>query len=220
MERYILLKEAAERLGVAYITLWKWARHGRFRVVRLPNGRLAIPVEEFEKLKPPEMRLVEKPRAVIYARVSSDKQARQGDLDRQVEALKKYAAEHGYQVVEVIRDIGSGLKTNRRGLKKLFRMVTQHRVDVVLVTYRDRLTRFGYEYLEYFFKQYGVEIVEAFKTEKEPLEELVEDFVEIIVSFAAHIYGRRSHMAKRLVETNLRFLREIGVPLPERFKPG
>ncbi len=220
MERYILLKEAAERLGVAYITLWKWARQGRFRVVRLPNGRLAIPLEEFEKLRPPEMRLVERPRAVIYARVSSNRQARQGDLDRQVEALKRYAVEHGLQVVEVIRDIGSGLKTSRRGLRKLLRMVVQRRVDVVLVTYRDRLTRFGYEYLEFFFKQYGVEIVEAFKKEKEPLEELIEDFVEIIVSFAARIYGRRSHRAKKLVETNLRFLGETGVPLPERFKPG
>ncbi len=215
-----MLKEAAERLGVAYITLWKWAKQGRFKVVRLPNGRLAIPLEEFEKLRPPEMRLVEKPRAVIYARVSSDKQAKQGDLDRQVEVLRKYAAERGYQVVEIIRDIGSGLKTNRRGLRKLLRMVTQRRVDVVLVTYRDRLTRFGFEYLEYFFRQCGVEIVEAFKTEKEPLEELVEDFVEIIVSFAARIYGRRSHRAKRLVEANLRFLRETGVSLPERFKPG
>jgi predicted site-specific integrase-resolvase len=218
VERYILLKDAAERLGVAYITLWKWAREGRFRVVRLPSGRLAIPVEEFEKLRPPEMRLVDKPRAIIYVRVSSDKQARQGDLDRQVEALKRYAAEHGYQVVEVIRDIGSGLKTNRRGLKKLLRMVVQRRVDVVLVTYRDRLTRFGYEYLEFFFRQYGVKIVEAFKTEKEPLEELIEDFVEIIASFAARIYGRRSHKVKRLVEANLRFLREKGVSLPERFK--
>jgi len=123
VERYILLKDAAERLSVAYITLWKWARQGRFRVVRLPNGRLAIPVEEFEKLMPREMKRAERPRAVIYARVSSDKQARQGDLDRQVEVLKRYAAEHGYQVVEVIRDIGSGLRTNRRGLRKLLRMV-------------------------------------------------------------------------------------------------
>jgi len=213
VERYILLKEAAERLGLAYITLWKWGRQGRFKVVRLPNGRLAIPVEEFEKLKPPEMRLVEKPRVVIYARASSDKQAKQGDLDRQVEVLKKYAAEHGYQVVDVIRDIGSGLKTNRRGLRKLLRMVTQRRVDIVLVTHRDRLTRFGYEYLEYFFRQYGVEIVEAFKTEKEPLEELIEDFVEIIVSFAARIYGRRSHKARKLVEANLRFLGETGVSI-------
>ena len=218
MERYILLKEAAERLGVAYITMWKWAREGRFKVVRLPNGRLAIPVEEFEKPKPPEMRVVEEPRAVIYARVSSDKQDRQGDLDRQVEVLRRYAAEHGYQVVEVIRDIGSGLKTNRKGLRKLLRMVTQRRVDVVLVTHRDRLTRFGFEYLEYFFRQYGVEIVEVFKAEKEPLEELVEDFVEIIVGFAGRIYGMRSHKAKKLVEANLRFLREACAPLPGRVK--
>jgi len=73
-------------------------------------------------------------------------------LDRQVELLKKYANEQGYIIVDIITNVGSGLKEERRGLKKLLRMVANGIVDVMLITYRDRLTRFGYKYLQFFIK--------------------------------------------------------------------
>ena len=202
-------------LGISYITLWRWIREGRISAVRGPSGRWLIPWSEIERLG----RRVEtssRVRAVIYARVSSRKQAEQGDLDRQVEVLRKYAGEQGYEVVAVIKDVGSGLKENRPGLKKLFRLVTERRVDVVLVTYRDRLTRFGFEYLCYFFEKYGVDIVEVMGEEEEPLEELIEDFLSIIVGFAGRIYGMRSHKVKRLAEQNKWFLEEtLGKRLDE-----
>ncbi len=81
-------------------------------------------------------------------------------------------------------------------------MITDGRVDVVLISYRDRLTRFGYKYLEFFFEKHGVRIEEVLHEEKEPLEELIEDFLSIIVSFAGKIYGKRSHKVKKLVEHN------------------
>jgi Predicted site-specific integrase-resolvase len=62
----------------------------------------------------------------------------------------------GHRVVDVLSDVASGLKTERKGLMKLFNQVVNRQVDVVVVTYRDRLTRFGFKYLEYFFKQYGL----------------------------------------------------------------
>ncbi len=71
-------------------------------------------------------------------------------------------------------------------------MVVDGRVDVVLITYRDRLTRFGYKYLQFFFEKHGVKIEEVFHEKKEALEELIEDFLAIIVSFAGKIYGKRS----------------------------
>ena len=87
-------------------------------------------------------------------------------------------------------------------------MVANGKVDVVLITYRDRLTRFGYKYLQFFFEKHSVRIKEVLHEEKEPLEELVEDFLSIIVSFAGKIYGKRSHKVKKLVEHNKRFLQE------------
>jgi len=61
-------------------------------------------------------------------------------------------------VVEVLKDIASGLNTQRKGLLKLFQLVEGRSVDVVLITYKDRLTRFGFEYLEEFFSTTGVKI--------------------------------------------------------------
>jgi len=79
-------------------------------------------------------------------------------LERQVQYLTEYCTSKGYGVVDVLSDVASGLKTDRKGLAKLLNYVVNRQVDVVVVTYRDRLTRFGFEYLEYFFKQYGARI--------------------------------------------------------------
>ena len=207
VEEFLSPRDACRILGVSYITLWRWMREGKIKAIRSPSGRYLIPRSEIEKLKGEEKR-IESVRAVIYARVSSNKQKEQGDLDRQVELLKKYANEQGYIIVDTITDVGSGLKEERRGLKKLLKMVVDKRVDVVLITYRDRLTRFGYKYLQFFFEKHGVKIEEALHEEKEPLEELIEDFLAIIVSFAGKIYGKRSHKVRKLVEHNKRFLQE------------
>ncbi len=120
-------------------------------------------------------------------------------MRRQVELLKKYANEHGYEIVEIITDVSSGLKENRKGLKRLFKLVTEKRIDIVLVTFKDRLTRFGFEYLKYFFRKFDVDIVCISNEEKSPLEELLDDFVSIIISFTGRIYGMRSHKVKKLV---------------------
>ena len=214
MSEFLSSRDVCKLLGISYMTLWRWIREGKIKAVKSPSGRYLIPREEIEKLKG---RVVteRKPRCVIYARVSSNKQKEQGDLGRQVELLKKYAIEHGYEIVDIITDVGSGLKEDRKGLQKLLKYVTQRKVDIVLVTYRDRLTRFGFKYLEYFFKQFGVRIVEVLKEEKEPLEELIEDFLSIIVSFAGKIYGMRSHKVKKLLEHNIQFLKDT-VPIDLR----
>jgi predicted site-specific integrase-resolvase len=110
----------------------------------------------------------------------------------------------------VLSDIASGLKTDRRGLQKLLNYVTNMQVDVVIVTYRDRLTRFGFEYLEHFFKQYGVKIEAAFNEEpKDAHQELIEDLTEIITSFASKLYGMRSHKKKKLIEGFKKLIEEI-----------
>jgi predicted site-specific integrase-resolvase len=93
---------------------------------------------------------------------------------------------------------------------KLFNYVINRQVDVIVVTYRDRLTRFGFEYLEHFFKQFGVRIEVMFDEEpKNAYQELVEDLIEIITSFAGKLYGMRSHKKKRLVEGFKKLLEEV-----------
>jgi predicted site-specific integrase-resolvase len=110
----------------------------------------------------------------------------------------------------VLSDIVSGLKTDRRGLLKLFDYVVNRQVDVVVVTYRDRLTRFGFEYLEYFFNKYGVRIEVAFGEEpRDAYQELVEDLIEIVTSLAEKLYGMKSRKKKKLVEGFKKLLEEV-----------
>ena len=197
------MNEAAALLGVSVDTLRKWERKGLIRAVRTKGGHRRIPLSEVEKIlgKPKRKKI----RCAIYARVSSP--SRKDDLERQIVLLKEFAKDRGWEIVAVIGDISSGLKERRRGLRKLFRLVTQQRIDIVLVTFKDRLTRFGFEYLQEFFAAFNVDIHVLFREKRSPLEELVEDFVAIVVSFAGRIYGKRSRKVinkiKEVMESTL-----------------
>ena len=79
-----------------------------------------------------------------------------------------------------------------------------------MVTYKDRLTRFGFEYLEYFFKQFGVRIEVTYGEElKDAYQELVEDLLAIVTSFASKLYDMRSRRKKKLVEGFKKLLEEV-----------
>jgi len=200
-------REACRRLGISYRTLKRWIYSGRIRAVVTPTGRWMIPESEVERIVGgrAESREV---RAIIYARVSPSDQ--RSDLERQIQDLMKYCSAKGYRVVDVLSDAASGLNTERRGLLKLFNYVANRQVDVVVVAYKDRLTRLGFEYLEHFLKQYGVIIETVFGEEpKDAHQELVEDLIAIVTSFAGKLYGVRSPRKKRLVEGFKKLLEEV-----------
>ena len=200
-------REVCQRLGISYSTLSRWVREGRIRAIRTAGGVFRIPESEVRRIAE-GLPISKEVRAVIYARVSSTDQ--KSDLERQVEYLTQYCSSKGYRVVDVLSDAASGLKTDRRGLLKLFNYVINRQVDVVVVAYRDRLTRFGFEYLEYLFNQYGVRIEVIFGEEpKNAYQELVEDLIEIVTSFARKLYGMRSRKKKRLVEEFKKLLEEV-----------
>ena len=152
MERLLRPKEACQLLGISYSTLLRWIREGKIRAVTTEGGKYRIPYSEIKKY----LERREEIRAVIYARVSSADQRE--DLERQINYLTNYATAKGYKVVEVLKDIASGLNTQRKGLLRLFKLVEGRSVDTILITYKDRLTRFGFEYIEEFFSTMGVKI--------------------------------------------------------------
>ncbi|HWQ18121.1 MAG TPA: IS607 family transposase [Sulfolobales archaeon] len=204
-ERLLRPKEVCEKLGVSYTTLRRWIESGYIRAIRTVGGKYRVPESEVRRILEERAREV---RAVVYARVSSHDQRE--DLERQVKYLLEYCASKGYKVVEVLTDIASGLKTDRKGLRRLFDLITSRQAEVVVVTYRDRLTRFGFEYLEYFLNQFGTRIEVVYGEEpKDAHRELVEDLIEIVTSFAGKLYGMRSHRKKRLVEGFEKLLEEV-----------
>ncbi|ANF22233.1 IS607 family transposase [Thermococcus piezophilus] len=194
--------EVAKKLGVSTMTVRRWIRAGKIKAYQI-GKEFRIP--ESEVLRLLEGKIPDK--VVIYARVSSRDQKE--DLERQVEYLKNYCSTKGYQVTKTLTDISSGLNENRKGLKELFKLVESGETTKVIITCRDRLTRFGFKYLEQYFNSHGVEIEVLFDDEdKTPEKELVEDLLAIVTSFAGKLYGMRSHRKKRLVEAVKNALRD------------
>jgi len=206
-ERLLRPKEACQRLGISYPTLARWVREGRIRAVRTAGGKYRIPESEVRRIAE-GLPTSSEVRAVIYARVSP---SQRGDLEGQIQYLRQYCSSKGCRVVDVLSDVASGLKADRKGLLRLLEYVTNRQVDVVVVTYRDRLARFGLEYLEYFFRQHGVKVEAALGEEpKDSRQELLEDLIEVVNSFAGRLYGVRSRRRKKLVEGFKKLLEEVG----------
>lgn len=129
---------------------------------------------------------------VLYARVSTQKQADAGNLDRQMERLRQYARERKFNVKAELTDVASGLNQKRRGLTNVLKLAERGEYKKLILEYPDRLARFGYSYIERHLRYCGVEIVAI--AEKEPEEaqsELVRDLLAIVTSFSARLYGAR-----------------------------
>jgi excisionase family DNA binding protein len=190
---YLGTREFAELLGVSRIAVIKWIKKGKIVAYNV-HGRWRIPYSEVEKVLKGVQRIR---RLAIYARVSSNTQ--KDDLEGQVEALKLWAAKNFPQAeYVVVTDVASGLNEDRSGLRKLIEMARRE-IDAVVVAHEDRLARFGFEYLKTLFNALGVELFVAFKEEpKGYRQELVEDFVEVVTSFAARIYGKRSRKCEKV----------------------
>ncbi len=131
----------------------------------------------------------------LYARVSSHDQ--KGDLERQVARLVEWAAERKMRVVRVVKEVGSGLNGKRPGLLSLLR---DPQVGVIVVEHRDRLARFGVEYIEAALSAAGRQVVVL--DPEEMKDDLVQDMLAVLTSFCARLYGRRSarNRAKRALE--------------------
>ena len=188
------------KVGVHPNTLRKWDKQGKIRVVRTVGGRRRMPESEVERLigfvKPDASK-----KAVIYVRVSSYDQKQKGDLERQKQSLLDYAKSRGYEVVAVLEDVASGLNEKRKSLSKLFNLVERREIGVIIVAFKDRLTRFGFSYLERYFSSHGVRIEVVNEEEpKDAYQELVEDLIALISSFAEKLYGLRSHKYEKVVE--------------------
>jgi len=199
MPRSYSVGKFADELGVHRQTVKNWCRDEKIDFTRTPGGHRRIPHRELLRLSG-DTQPTDK--VAIYGRVSGHTQKQDGDLDRQLEALTEYAHNHGWSIENKYSDVGSGLNENRRGLNKLLDDAENADYGRVLVTYQDRLTRFGFSYLERLLDQYGIEItVINEETDKSAHEELVDDLLQLVASFAGKLYGMRSSKRKRIVET-------------------
>ena len=131
-----------------------------------------------------------------YCRVSTSSQ--KDDLEAQINNVKSYMYAKGYNF-EIISDIGSGINYKKKGLQELLDKINDQKISKIVVLYKDRLIRFGFELIEYLCKINNIEIEIIDNTEQSKKQELSDDLIQIITVFANQLYGQRSKKTKQLI---------------------
>jgi putative resolvase len=193
-QKLLRVGAAAHELGLHPMTVRRWIKAGRIQVVQV-GREMRIPRTEIERM----VGSVDGRLLILYGRVSGHGQ--KDDLDVQIQRLQAWAAtERKGMETLVLSDIGSGLKATRRQLQRLLKLVCEDKVAEVAITYEDRLTRFGREYLETLFACFGVTLTVLEPGEEKTAEqELTDDLLALIASFSGRLYGMRSHKQQALV---------------------
>lgn len=186
----------SKEIGVSISTLRTWDKTGYLKPAKvLDNGYRYYSDEQIDKYLNVDSDIDDR-KIVLYARVSAKKQM--DDLDRQIENLKTYAYTKGYSF-ELITDIGSGLNYKKEGLKKLIRMICNKEIKKLVILYKDRLVRFGFELIEEVCRINDVEIEIIDNTTVSKEQELTDDLIQIITVFANRLYGSRSKKTASLI---------------------
>ena len=195
MKQYTI-GQFAKLIGRTPQTLRDWDKKGEFKPYYVaPSGHRYYSQEQLNHFL--GIKGIKPDRKVIgYCRVSSNKQ--KDDLERQVANMQTYLLAQG-KPFKVITDIGSGINYKNKGLLELIDLISQNKVEKVVVLYKDRLLRFGYELVEYIASLYDctIEIIDT--TEKTEEQELVEDMIQIVTVFSAKLQGKRANKAKKMI---------------------
>ena len=191
---FYTIGEAASLLGVAIVTLRRWAKDNKIVSERTFGGHRRF---KHDTLFPSENAGL----TVLYARVSSRDQKE--DLARQMSVLEEHATSQAWVNTHAIQDIGSGLNTRKPGLKKLIALVLARKVKRLVLTHKDRLLRFANDLLLDICRNFGVTVVILRNEEKDTQTQWCESIVEIMTVFCSSLYGKRSHKNRRVSSKQL-----------------
>lgn len=172
------LTEWAKKNSITYRTAWEHFRTGKIPTAyKLASGTIIVPDE-----------LDYKPMfVVVYARVSSSEN--KTNLDSQADRVCQFCSASGLVVSQVVKECASGLNDNR---PKLMSILTNKQVTHIVVEHKDRLTRFGFNYIKELFSGKIIVINEVVESETD----LMQDFVSLVTSFCARLYGQRRSKRK------------------------
>ena len=196
MSKYYSIREFSKILGVSSQTLRNWDSKGKLHPHHTSSSGYRYYSEDqlnqVMNIKPNLDKLV-----IGYCRVSSNKQ--KDDLEKQIENIKIYLNAQG-KPYEIISDIGSGINYQNKGLKALIERISQNRVEKVVVLYKDRLLRFGFELVEYVASLHNCNIEIIDHTKKSEQQELIEDLIQIITMFNCKLQGKHDNKARKLIK--------------------
>lgn len=170
------ISQYAKKYNVTYRTVWNWIKQNKLQIQRTDTNRIIIVEDEDKNIND---------NVAIYARVSSIEN--KNNLSKQRERLENYCAAKGYKIIKSVEEIGSGLNDNR---KKLESLLLDESIKKIVVEHSDRFSIFGMNYITLLLKMQGREI-EIINTQNNDRDDLMQDFVSIITSFCARLYGQR-----------------------------
>lgn len=182
------LSQFAKKNSIQYQTAYKMYKAGLIKGYQLPTGTVVITENECCTTK--------EEYTILYARVSSSEN--KTNLESQTERLKQFATANGWIINEIVKECASGLNDRRPKLEKILR---DRKVTRLVVEHSDRLTRFGLNYLKILCDILGCKLVITNEAEDEKTD-LIQDFISIITSFCARIYGQRrcKRKTEKLIE--------------------
>ena len=188
MNEQLPLSKASKILGVTTKTLRNWDDAGKIKTGRTSGNHRRIPIEEINRLKG-ETQDSLRTKTLAYCRCSTKKQ--EENLERQVGRVLEYCYTNKWDV-ELYKDIGSGLNENRREFKKLLKRIAEDDVARVVVEYKDRIARYGFDTFVILCNNFGVKVIVLKEKEEQSFEEeMVDDIISLVTSYSARIYGRR-----------------------------
>lgn len=187
-KEYIKASEYAKKMSLHIRTVYRYYYNGKIKGYQDKETGTIFILNPFKNKREDNL----ENKVVLYARVSSNEN--KNNLDSQLERLRLFAIAKGYQVVKEIKEVGSGLNDNRSKLNYLLEKELKE-FKILLVEHKDRLTRFGFNYIDILLKSHNkqIEVINLVDSDK---EDLIQDFVSVITSFCARIYGQRRSKRK------------------------
>lgn len=182
--RKVKLSTYAKEHDVQRQTAYRWWREGKIQGEQLESGTILVYADDEPVIANNNNNVA------IYARVSSSQN--KNNLTNQKERLEHYATARGYKIIHSVTEVGSGLNDHR---KKLLSLLGKDDYAILLVEHKDKLTRFGFNYLRILLEKQG-KIIEVVNENSEEESDLMEDLVAIITSFCARLYGQRRSKRK------------------------
>ena len=184
--------EVLKLLGISRPTLTKYVKEGKISVIELDNGRYDYDETSVYKII---NKGIER-KTYIYARVSTSKQ--KPDLENQIEMLKQFCFSNGYKIGAVFSDVASGISfEKRKGFFEMLDDVISGKVEKVIITYKDRLSRVGFELFSHLFKKFNCEIIVMSEVGSHKLDsqEIFEEIISLLHCYSMKLYSKRKATA-------------------------
>lgn len=192
--RYVSAKDAKVFFNINATTLKKWKDSGKLKFKQFSSKKILYDIDSVTN----ENNNINK-KSVIYARVSNTKQY--NDLQHQIETIKNYCLNNNIEISNIYSDIASGMNENRKDFNIMLDEVLNGNIDKVYILFKDRLTRFGFDYFKQIFSKYNTEIIviDNFENSNQTFQdELTDDLISIIHHYSMKLYSNRGQKFKEI----------------------